>query len=224
MNLEFSVNFRTPPRILIMVKLNYGLLPIARLLIKQRCVYLLASSLTLSISAINETSLSMMLGEEKNKDKSKECLIKGKLLISTGSKGKIIFIKYKRIMNISMWQCWPQSLPFQKRDKDAPSITEWHLWIQSLSANLEKKAFSDFQNCAALNFNLGVLLPYGFPKFQNSIIKVFEKLALRLSRPVILKSLCACLPDSGWEGEGWAHSPGAYLEQYGSGLIHPRAW
>ena len=71
--------------------LTYWLLLIGKLLIEQPCVYLLASSLTLSISAINETSLSMMLGGRKNK--SKECLIKDKLLIGTGNKRKIVFIK-----------------------------------------------------------------------------------------------------------------------------------
>lgn len=94
MSQDFSVNFRTPLRIHITVRLTYRLLLIGRLQIKQPAVYLLASSLTLSTSAINETSLSMMLGRNKTKqNKSKECLIKDKFLISTGSTRKIIFIK-----------------------------------------------------------------------------------------------------------------------------------
>lgn len=65
---DFRVNVRTP-RIRVTVSLICGLFPTGRPLIKLPRVYLLASSLTLSISAINETSLSMMLGETKQKQR-----------------------------------------------------------------------------------------------------------------------------------------------------------
>lgn len=87
-------------------------------------------------------------GEKENKNKSKGCLIKDELLISTGSKRKIIFIK----RNANHHNYFPVTTPAAHSaflrcgnvEGTRPRMTRGHLLIESLSARLEK-GLSDLQ-------------------------------------------------------------------------------
>lgn len=109
----------------------------------------------------------------------------------------------------------------RQHGRDAPSVTQWHLLIKSLSANLKTQALSDFQNCTALNFNLGVFLPYAFSKFQNNIISIWKAGTQVIKACNSQMSPWFTLPESVWEAERGPSSDAEGPRKHGSGSIHP---